>query len=394
MRILAMTSGDFRTADSGIRLRDYHLCSALSAIGALDVLTFVPHQATAGERRAIDARVMLDQKPSRFGTLLTSLRRGDLYHGRLFDPRNHRRYDEIAARTYDVIYCSMWYSIPAARDMRLGASPHAVVLWDTHNYDPAVWDAIIETGKRIRRRFAVRQSQLALATATAAAQVADATIATTDEDAAKLRGIAPSGAVHVVPNGGEVAHWAEAGRRKQRVPGSCIIFGGLGQDSTRRGIEWFLGEVWRDVLAANPDSTLTIAGRGPTSRLARAIGATPGVRLVANPVDVASVVGEAWTTAAPQVWGTGSKIKMFEAVAISRPVIASPAAVTGLPPELLPYIEIAEDPASWARAISRSFERPMVPTDDVRSEVVGAFDWSNSRALLSSLIDDLRSGRP
>ena len=48
VRILAMTIEDFRTADSGGRSRDFYMCSALTRLGELDVLTFRPHQAQAG----------------------------------------------------------------------------------------------------------------------------------------------------------------------------------------------------------------------------------------------------------------------------------------------------------------------------------------------------------
>ena len=180
MRILAMTSGDFRTADSGGRLRDFYMCSALAALGELDVLTFRPHQEQAGVPRDLNARVLLDAKPWRVATLIRALATDSSYHGRLFDPRHHRAFDELARTHYDVIFCSFWYSVEAAREVVGRGSKDALVIWDAHNYDPDVWTAMSSTSRGLRRHFATRQATPVLLAIEKAAESVDAIIAATE----------------------------------------------------------------------------------------------------------------------------------------------------------------------------------------------------------------------
>jgi glycosyltransferase involved in cell wall biosynthesis len=387
MRTLALVTGDFRTADSGARLRDYYMCSALSQLGDLDVIAFVPHQDVAGPKRELTGNVMVDRARVRPLTLVASILQGDLYHGRVFDPRDHKDFSEISTQKYDVIFSSMVYGVPAASMLRGGSSPDAIVVWDSHNYDPDVWSLMAANAGPIRRFIARRQVGPAVNAVTAAASMSDIVLACTDDDAAKLERLAPR-SVYVVPNGGEMAEWSRASRTTSPEPRSCVIFGTLRQNSTRRGIEWFLERVWPGVLERSAGATLTVAGRDAASALVRRISRAPGVHLVANPPDLAGEVTKAQLIAIPQATGTGSKIKVFEAIATGRPIVASPSAVVGISPDLVAHIAVLEDPAGWIGAIVRSFDDPQQTPDDspARRAVVEGSEWSTSSEQLLTIL--------
>jgi len=388
VRILALTTGNFLTADSGSRLRDYHMCSALSRLGDLDVLTFAPHQDIAGPTRDIDANVMIDTARPRAVSMLASLVRRKLYHGYLFDPRQHKAFTSVAANSYDVIYSSMVYAVPAAVQLRGdGPSADSLVVWDTHNFDPDVWKLMAANSGLLRRVVAHRQIGPAVNAVKAAASSADIVLACTDEDAGKLKQISPAGSVYVVPNGGETEHWSDAGQSTDAVPGSCVIFGTLSQNSTRRGLEWFLDRVWERVREGSPGATLTVAGRDPAPGLSRRVSREPGVRLVVNPADLAAEVAKAQVIAIPQVTGTGSKVKVFEALATGRPIVASSAALSGVPDDLRLNVTVPDDEDEWVSWILSSFDNP--PSGDGRRwnrALIDRSDWSASADRLLALL--------
>ena len=389
MRILALTTGDFLTADSGSRLRDFHLCSALSSLGEMDVLTFTPHQNIAGPRRELNANVMIDRAPARPRALLASLVRGELYHGYLFDPRRHKDFASVAANSYDIIYSSMVYGVAAAAELRAArGSSDSLVVWDTHNFDPDVWRLMEANAGLFRRLVARRQIGPAVNAVSSAASIADMVLACTDADAVKLKQMASDDSVYVVPNGGETAHWRRAGASANGVPRSCVIFGTLRQNSTRRGLEWFLDRVWNRVRERTPDATLTVAGRDAAPGLARRISSAPGTRLVANPPDLAAEVAKAQVIAIPQVTGTGSKIKVFEALATGRPIVASPSALTGIPAEQWVNLTVAEDEEGWDAAILSAFERSESQSaESTWSQTpMDPSDWSASRERLLAVL--------
>ncbi len=374
-RILAITPGDFRSADSGGRLREFYLCRALAQLGKLDVLTFQPHQPTPGRVRDIDANVLIDKKPPRSAALLRSLATGRSYHQILFDARRHADFAAVRSRRYDLIHCSFSYSIPAAAELLDAGSSGATVVWDTHNYDPEVWAARAGTTSAVRKLFATRQLKPIEAITRRAVSTADLIVACTDGDRERIRLLDASVRVEVVPNGGETSHWAKTASELTPEPGRIVIFGGLAQDSTRRGIEWFLTEVWPGVQERKPTATLHVAGRGPSRSLAHAVESARSATLHTNPPDLATVVAAAETIAVPQVWGTGSKIKMFEALATGRRVIASPAATIGLTEDLLDEIDVAGDAGDWIAHLSNS----AVASDQsvsARRKVAARHEWS------------------
>ena len=399
MRILAMVTGDFRNADSGSRLRDYHLCSALSSLGDLDVLAFAPHQDVAGPSRDLKATVIVDRAPLRPVALLRSLARGIQYHADLFDPRRHKGFSKVRDAQYDLIYASMVYAMPAAAELKSGGnSSDALVVWDTHNYDPDVWKQMAANAGLLRRLVARRQVGPSSNAVVAAGELADIVLACTDGDAAKLKEVTRGGSVHVVPNGGETDHWSEAGDSIDPAPSTCVVFGTLRQHSTRRGLEWFLDDVWPRVRDGAAEAALTVAGRDPASGLARKVAATPGARLVANPEDLAATVAESHVIAVPQATGTGSKVKMFSALATGRPIVASSVAVTGIPKELLESVAVVDNGEAWSAAILEAFR--LAASQPERSlgkrTLVENSDWSSSTDRLLTVLSERlgRSGAP
>src|SRR5690606_37306092 len=61
---------------------------------------------------------------------------------------------------------------------------------------------------------------------------------------------------------------------------------------------------------------------------------------------------------APLFAGSGIRIKIIEAMSTGRPVVATPAAVAGLPVENGRELAVASDPASFTAAIIRMLENP------------------------------------
>ncbi|MEM8588305.1 MAG: glycosyltransferase [Pseudomonadota bacterium] len=83
------------------------------------------------------------------------------------------------------------------------------------------------------------------------------------------------------------------------------------------------------VRASLPSAQLVLAGRSPHRRITE-LADTAGIRLIADPPDVAALLGEADIVAVPLDAGGGTRLKILEAMAWGLPVVASPIAVDGL----------------------------------------------------------------
>jgi glycosyltransferase involved in cell wall biosynthesis len=109
-----------------------------------------------------------------------------------------------------------------------------------------------------------------------------------------------------------------------------VLTGNLGYFPSVDGVRWFLREVWPLLCAELPEVRLLLAGARPSRSLRRLAFATPGVDLVADPPDLKAELRRGALALAPLRAGSGTPIKILEAIAEGLPVVASPMALEGL----------------------------------------------------------------
>ena len=136
------------------------------------------------------------------------------------------------------------------------------------------------------------------------------------------------------------------------------ITGNLGYFPTARGIRWFLDQVWPEVARQYPRVRLLVAGARPPRGLARRVRQAGG-RLVADPADLPALLAASDIALAPLLAGSGTPIKLLEALAAGIPAVATPAAAEGLDPALARCLAIPEDAAGWVTTLHALIANPV-----------------------------------
>ncbi len=153
-----------------------------------------------------------------------------------------------------------------------------------------------------------------------------------------------------------------------------VLSGNLGYFPTREGVLWFAREIWPRVRQVCPDAEWWLAGsRVPRDfhRLER----LPGVRILADPEDLSNLRRQAQVAVAPMRAGSGTPIKVLEAMADGLPVVATPEAAAGLDGLRGGEIEVAGEPAVFAAALVRLLENPGIAEEQVSR----AWAWLRER---------------
>lgn len=121
--------------------------------------------------------------------------------------------------------------------------------------------------------------------------------------------------------------------RERRWDGrpTFVFLGGLDFAPNRDGLTWFLGTFRDEVLAALPDFRLLVVGRGSANLPAEAAAWGDHVEALGWVDDLDEVLGSATALLSPLRVGSGTKIKVLEALARGLPVVATRAGVLGLP---------------------------------------------------------------
>jgi hypothetical protein len=154
----------------------------------------------------------------------------------------------------------------------------------------------------------------------------------------------------------------------ERPPYSMVFSGALDWEPNTAGLFWFVQRVWPLVRQRIPQATVTIAGRNPGPAVIEACAA-PGIRLLANPPVMATVLDAHVLGIVPLLSGGGSRIKILEYLAAGIDIVSTDVGASGLediPDELLD--RLPPDPQLFADSLVRRLESP-------RESGVLAQDW-------------------
>jgi glycosyltransferase involved in cell wall biosynthesis len=179
---------------------------------------------------------------------------------------------------------------------------------------------------------------------TALLRKADTIIAIHQPDARILKEMAPDRRVICVPmpvTGAPVPG-------KLSTTGRCMFVGGSSA-ANAEGISWFLDEVWPRVLTLAPQASLNIYGN-VCKKLA---GPFPRTRFVGPVSNISRAYAEAAVCVVPLRVGSGLKIKVVEAAAHGRAVVATRAALSGLDSLVHEAVPVSDQPEEFAQWTAR-----------------------------------------
>ena len=129
-----------------------------------------------------------------------------------------------------------------------------------------------------------------------------------------------------------------------------VMVGNLAYRPNAEAAAWFLGEVWPRVRAAVPSATFALIGAGADA--GPPIGSdSDGVEMMGEVPDLAAELTRATVSVAPVLAGTGTRVKIVEALAWGLPVVSTSAGASGL--DVVPGRDLllADDPAAFATAV-------------------------------------------
>lgn len=133
----------------------------------------------------------------------------------------------------------------------------------------------------------------------------------------------------------------------------AVVFVGSSGQTNRHGLETFLTEAWPQILRADPDVQLEVVGSVCQAESLRQLASQPAMRLVlrGSLPKIAEAYDGPAVVICPLWAGSGLKIKMVEALAHGKAVVASPIAAQGLEAGSDRAFRLAKTPAAFAPAV-------------------------------------------
>jgi glycosyltransferase involved in cell wall biosynthesis len=357
MRILVLTPRVPWPAIDGGRIAMSRLAESLARAGEeVEILSLDPRnrRGSEGTDAPLPLRTVGIDTARALLPAIRSVRSGSPYVVERFVSRRFRDALRIALRRFDpdIVQIESPFLLPYAATVR--SESRSRIVLRALNVEFRIWESLARHETNALRRIALRRVASSLrGYEVGHFETPDAVVAISTADAEDFRALGYRKPIHVAPCGVTLSDLPDA----PPEPWRAGFIGSLDFRPNQQAVTWIVNELWPRVTRLAPRATLSIAGSSAPDWLRRHT-AGPGVEFHGQVDDSIAFLRRMSVVIAPLFAGGGMRIKVLEAMALSRPVVATPLGAGGIEAEAGRDLVIADGAGSFADAVVRLLREP------------------------------------
>jgi sugar transferase (PEP-CTERM/EpsH1 system associated) len=284
----------------------------------------------------------------------------------------------LGAGRFDAVVCD--FLVPLVN--MPAALPCPSILF-THNVESEIWRRHAENASNpILRQLLVQQWRRMLRFERDALARFDLVLAVSEADSQTFERLYPGALrapIPVVQTGVDTEYFTPTTSAGSPVRRSHLVFtGSMDWLPNEDGMLYFVRDVLPRIRQVEPDATLSIIGRSPTPAVRR-LADERGIEVTGRVDDVRPHIAAGAVYVVPLRIGGGTRLKIFEAMAMAKAVVSTTVGAEGLPVNDGTNIVIADEPAAFADAVVRLIRESSARQQleaAARRLVVERYDWS------------------
>lgn len=383
MKILWVKTGKLLPLDTGGKLRTYNILRRLSANHELTYLSYY-----GGERDTAYEQEVLSHLPGTVPVHTAMPESGSLEHyldyvrrfswqapytvGRFTAPEVQRLLNDwIPQRRFEVAVCDFLAStlnFPANL-----ATPTALF---QHNVETVLWQRRAEFEGSWLERIASR-FEYAKMRRFEPEQVRrfHHVIAVSAADREAMSAMVDPSHISVVPTGVDLSKYRYDPAVRPSTP--LVVFtGSMDWKPNIDGVEYFCAEIWPLVLAKVPNAQFRIVGRDPHPRVHKL--ASQSVEVTGTVPSVIDHLREAAVFVVPLRIGGGTRIKIYEGMAMGKATVSTTVGAEGLDVQHGRDLLLEDTPVNFADAIVTFLQDEGVRRryEAAAANTAGKYDWT------------------
>jgi glycosyltransferase involved in cell wall biosynthesis len=355
MKILWVNFGGLLPLDMGGKIRSFHIVRELAKRHEVTLFTFYPkmlpdphHRLGAPFERVELLPLDLPEVASfpdmiAYAANVLSLRPYQMT--RHCPPQVGRLLRQLLQeRRYDMVVCDF---LLTANVMHWESGIPTVIF--AHNVDGIIWRRRFLVDRRPLWRLVALREWWAMARAERYyGKLANHVLTVSEEDRRAFAEYLPGEKVTAVPTGVDLEYF-----RPLQVEPQCdrlVFTGTMDWMPNEDAILYFHSKILPIVRERLPAVRLRVVGRNPSKRILALKEMDAGLEVTGTVDDIRPHVRDAAVYVVPLRIGGGTRIKIFEAMAMGMAVVSTAVGAEGLPVEHGKNILLADTPASFAEA--------------------------------------------
>ncbi len=383
MKVLWVKAGKLLPVDTGGKIRSYNILVQLAKTDEVTLLSYYggkrdPAYEADIVRQLPGAEVIYTAAPE------STLRQSIDYLLRLpasapyavskfTDPQvRHSISKALRERRYDVAVCDFLSASLNFPD----SAPVPVVLFQ-HNVEASLWQRMAagETNPVRKLSYHIEAAKMARYEREALGKF-DHVIAVSEHDRDQMLAMDSNCPISVVPTGVDTSKYQRVASASGDPP--VVVFtGSMDWEPNVDAVEYFCHEIWPTVLAEFPLARFEIVGRNPSARVQRLASGT--VVVTGTVPSVSDHLRDATVVVVPLRIGGGTRLKIFEAMAMGKAMVSTSIGAEGLDVQHGRDLLLADNSQSFATGILYLLRDPALRRryEDAAAKLAAQYDWSH-----------------
>jgi glycosyltransferase involved in cell wall biosynthesis len=394
MKILWVKAGKVLPVDTGGKIRSFNIVRHLARNHEVTFLSYYGgHHDPTYEAAVIEE--LPGAKPIHVPAAEGGLAQSLDYIFRLPSPApyavrkfTHRKVREtiaqrLSAGSLDVAVCDFLSASLNFPDR----SPVPMVLFQ-HNVETMLWQRMANTEKSPLRKlsYAIEAGKMELYE-TRSLRRFQHVIAVSEHDRDAMLTLSPGCLITVVPTGVDTQQYRAVPSASGNPP--LVVFtGSMDWEPNLDAVEYFCREIWPLVLAHFPNARFQIVGRNPHARVRRLASAS--VEVTGSVPSVTDYLRCATVVVVPLRIGGGTRLKIFEAMAMAKAMVSTSIGAEGLDVTNGRDLLIADDARSFATGILGFLRDPELRRkyEQAAATLAARYDWSQISRRFADVLHD------
>jgi sugar transferase (PEP-CTERM/EpsH1 system associated) len=362
MKLLWVKAGGLLPPDTGGKIRSFNILKQLARKHDITLFTFYPEHSgdlhPAGSEmfsKLVCVPLPLPPRRSlgeyaRYARMLLAGRPFTI--DKYFYPEVRRRYTALLASTaFDLIVCDFIFPAPLIE----WKTPPSKILF-THNVEAQVWARHSKIASNPVVKLACWLESRALQRAERRyVQLADYVLAVSENDRVCFAQYADPRRISVIPTGVDTEYFQPSSVPEQQD--TTVFTGSMDWMPNEDGVAYFVEKILPVIRRDIPEAAFWAVGRRPPRRL-QAL-ASSGVVVTGAVEDIRPYLAKAALCVVPLRSGSGTRIKIFEAMAMGKAVVSTSMGAEGLPVRHGENIILADNPTDFARQVVDLLRDPL-----------------------------------